>query len=93
MGGQRSTRNGHHDLKCPSARRLCIVREDTGSLSEDATYAWMAADEAVGCTRAFLSMWRSSRRLVFVQIISLGSTSPDTSSQQNQSVLIDELLT
>ncbi|GFX02827.1 uncharacterized protein TNCV_4438091 [Trichonephila clavipes] len=24
----------------------------------------MAADEAVGCTRAFLTMWRSSRRLV-----------------------------
>ncbi|GFT53789.1 uncharacterized protein TNCV_741271 [Trichonephila clavipes] len=24
----------------------------------------MAVDEAVGCTRAFLTMWRSSRRLV-----------------------------
>ncbi|GFX72918.1 uncharacterized protein TNCV_1698151 [Trichonephila clavipes] len=43
------------------ARRLRILREDTGAPSEDATCAWMAADEAVGCTRAFLTMWRSSR--------------------------------
>ncbi|GFS52925.1 uncharacterized protein TNCV_330781 [Trichonephila clavipes] len=41
-----------------------MVREDTGAPSESATCAWMAADEAVGCTRAFLTMWRSSRRLV-----------------------------
>ncbi|GFV56486.1 uncharacterized protein TNCV_2276241 [Trichonephila clavipes] len=39
-------------------------REDTGAPSEDATCAWMSADEAVGCTRVFLMMWRSSRRLV-----------------------------
>ncbi|GFW09739.1 uncharacterized protein TNCV_868021 [Trichonephila clavipes] len=32
--------------------------------SEGATWAWMAADEAVGCTRAFLTMWWSSQRLV-----------------------------
>ncbi|GFU28812.1 uncharacterized protein TNCV_469611 [Trichonephila clavipes] len=56
-----STRNGHHDPKCPSARHLRMVREDTGTLSEGATYAWMAADEAVDFTRAFLTMWRSSR--------------------------------
>ncbi|GFU61884.1 uncharacterized protein TNCV_1644571 [Trichonephila clavipes] len=41
-----------------------MVREDTGAPSEGATYAWMAVDEAVGCTRAILMMWRSSRRLV-----------------------------
>ncbi|GFX94919.1 hypothetical protein TNCV_2379921 [Trichonephila clavipes] len=32
--------------------------------NEDATCAWMAAEEAVGCTRAFLTMWPSSQRLV-----------------------------
>ncbi|GFV95278.1 uncharacterized protein TNCV_4586531 [Trichonephila clavipes] len=58
------TRNGRHDSKCPSARRLCKVREDAGAPSEGATCAWMAADEVVGCTRAFLTMLRSSRRLV-----------------------------
>ncbi|GFU13548.1 uncharacterized protein TNCV_938341 [Trichonephila clavipes] len=41
-----------------------MVREDTGALSAGATSAWMAADEAVDCTRAFLTMWWSSRRLV-----------------------------
>ncbi|PRD22426.1 UNVERIFIED_CONTAM: Testis-expressed protein 11 [Trichonephila clavipes] len=40
-----------------------MVREYTGASSEGATCAWMAADEAVGCTRAFLTMWLSSRRL------------------------------
>ncbi|GFU65578.1 uncharacterized protein TNCV_635011 [Trichonephila clavipes] len=45
-------------------RRLRMVREDTGVPGEGATCAWMAADEAVDCTRAFLTMWRSSRRLV-----------------------------
>ncbi|GFU71765.1 uncharacterized protein TNCV_130691 [Trichonephila clavipes] len=41
-----------------------MVREDTGAPNEGAICAWMAADEAVVCTRAFLMMWRSSRRLV-----------------------------
>ncbi|GFV80006.1 uncharacterized protein TNCV_1182941 [Trichonephila clavipes] len=46
-------------------RHLRMVREDTGASSEGATCAWMAAaDEAVGCTCAFLAMWRSFRRLV-----------------------------
>ncbi|GFS73320.1 uncharacterized protein TNCV_4712001 [Trichonephila clavipes] len=61
MGGHQGQRR---DPKCPSARRLCMVREDTGAPNEGATRAWMAADEAVGCTRAFLTMWQSSRRLV-----------------------------
>ncbi|GFY35601.1 uncharacterized protein TNCV_2618921 [Trichonephila clavipes] len=60
VGVKGSTRNGHHDPKYPSARRLRMVRENTGAPNEGATYAWMAADEAVGCTRAFLTMWRSS---------------------------------
>ncbi|GFY11480.1 hypothetical protein TNCV_3183181 [Trichonephila clavipes] len=37
-----------------------VVREDIGALSEGASCAWMAADKAVGCTRAFLTMWRFS---------------------------------
>ncbi|GFV31695.1 uncharacterized protein TNCV_4742441 [Trichonephila clavipes] len=40
------------------------VGPNTGAPSEGATCAWMAADQAVGCTRAFLTMWWSSRRLV-----------------------------
>ncbi|GFX89563.1 hypothetical protein TNCV_72561 [Trichonephila clavipes] len=68
---------------------------------EGATCAWMAGDEAVGCTRAFLRMWRSSQRLVcrglpepglHVNVISRIHTDPNTSSHHNQSGLIDELL-
>ncbi|GFU00195.1 uncharacterized protein TNCV_801741 [Trichonephila clavipes] len=40
-----------------------MVLEGTGP-SEGATCAWMATDEADDCTRAFHTMWRSSRRLV-----------------------------
>ncbi|GFU08992.1 uncharacterized protein TNCV_1318641 [Trichonephila clavipes] len=65
MGVKGSTRLGCRDPKCPSARRLRMVREDTVAFSEGAVYAWMAAEEAVGCTRAFLTMWWSSRRLVY----------------------------
>ncbi|GFX25416.1 uncharacterized protein TNCV_1424001 [Trichonephila clavipes] len=65
VGVKSSTRNGHHEPKCPSARHLRMVREFTGAPTEDATCSWMAADEAVGCTRASLTMWRSSRRLVY----------------------------
>ncbi|GFX96991.1 uncharacterized protein TNCV_1997231 [Trichonephila clavipes] len=59
VGVKGSTRNGRHDPKCPSARRLRMVREDTGAPNEGVTCAWMAADEEGGCTRAFLTMWRS----------------------------------
>ncbi|GFW83485.1 uncharacterized protein TNCV_4589861 [Trichonephila clavipes] len=41
-----------------------MVREDTGAPNEGATGAWMATDEAVVCTRAFLTMWWAYRRLV-----------------------------
>ncbi|GFU17917.1 uncharacterized protein TNCV_4029341 [Trichonephila clavipes] len=41
-----------------------MVREDTRTPSEGATCSWMASDEVVGCTRAFLTMRRTSRRLV-----------------------------
>ncbi|GFU74611.1 uncharacterized protein TNCV_4900061 [Trichonephila clavipes] len=64
MGVIGSTRNGRRYPKCPSARRLRIVGEGTGVPNEGVTCAWMAADETVSCTRAFLTMWRSSRRLV-----------------------------
>ncbi|GFY22871.1 uncharacterized protein TNCV_2181321 [Trichonephila clavipes] len=40
-----------------------MAQEDTGAPNEGATYAWVVADEAVDCTRAFHTMWRSSRRL------------------------------
>ncbi|GFU27062.1 uncharacterized protein TNCV_280451 [Trichonephila clavipes] len=64
MSVKGSTRNWRRDPKCPLARSLRMVREDTGALSEDATCAWMTADGAFGCTRAFLTMWRSFRQLV-----------------------------
>ncbi|GFU63578.1 uncharacterized protein TNCV_4256191 [Trichonephila clavipes] len=90
MGGRQGfARNRHRDPKYPSARRLRMVREDTGAPNEGATYASMAADEAVGCTRAFLTMWRSCRRLVCrwhpepalrVNDIFRGSTGPNASS-------------
>ncbi|GFU97276.1 uncharacterized protein TNCV_660001 [Trichonephila clavipes] len=41
-----------------------MVREDTGTPFVGATCAWMAADEAVGYMRAFLTMWLSSERVV-----------------------------
>ncbi|GFX29047.1 uncharacterized protein TNCV_3030891 [Trichonephila clavipes] len=62
VGIKGSARNGRRDPKCPSVRLLRKVREDT--VYEGATCAWMAADEEVGCTRAFLTMWQSSRRLI-----------------------------
>ncbi|GFT25233.1 uncharacterized protein TNCV_181061 [Trichonephila clavipes] len=64
VGVRGSTRNGRRDPKCLSARHFHMVREDTGASNEVTTCAWMAADEAAGCTRAFHTMWRSSRRLV-----------------------------
>ncbi|GFU81714.1 uncharacterized protein TNCV_3086261 [Trichonephila clavipes] len=48
VGVKGSTRNGRRDLKCSSARHLCIFREDTGAPSEGATCARMVADEKVG---------------------------------------------
>ncbi|GFV06746.1 uncharacterized protein TNCV_1611591 [Trichonephila clavipes] len=58
VGVKGSSRNGRRDPKCPLARCLRMVREDTGAPGEGATCAWMANDEAVGCTHAFLWMWR-----------------------------------
>ncbi|GFW76199.1 uncharacterized protein TNCV_3800341 [Trichonephila clavipes] len=64
VGVKDSQCNGCSDPKCPSARYLHMVREDTYAPSEGAIYSWMAADEAVGCTCAFLTMWWTSQRLV-----------------------------
>ncbi|GFS93894.1 uncharacterized protein TNCV_5053481 [Trichonephila clavipes] len=64
VGVEGSTHNGCRDPKCPSVRRLRMVREDTWALSEGATCACMVADELASCTCAFLMMWWSSRRLV-----------------------------
>ncbi|GFY02999.1 uncharacterized protein TNCV_980041 [Trichonephila clavipes] len=50
--------------RSPLARHILMVREDTRAPNEGATYAWMTADKVVGCTRAFLTMWWSSRQLV-----------------------------
>ncbi|GFT46347.1 uncharacterized protein TNCV_3127011 [Trichonephila clavipes] len=64
MGGrQRQPTNRSRDPKCPLARHLRMVREETGVPNEGDTCAWMAAYEAAGCMRAFLTMWWSSRRL------------------------------
>ncbi|GFX73068.1 uncharacterized protein TNCV_1704701 [Trichonephila clavipes] len=52
-GVKGSTRNGLRDPKCPSARHLRNVREDTGGPNEGVTCSWMVADEAVGCARTF----------------------------------------
>ncbi|GFV09777.1 uncharacterized protein TNCV_2598321 [Trichonephila clavipes] len=60
VGVKGSSRNGRHFPTCPSARHFRMVREDTGSPTEDTICAWMAADEAVGCTRAFITMRCSS---------------------------------
>ncbi|PRD29275.1 UNVERIFIED_CONTAM: hypothetical protein NCL1_29899 [Trichonephila clavipes] len=65
VGFKGSTNNRRRDPKCPSDRRLRMVREDTRFPSEGATCAWIAVDEAVGCTCTFLTMWRSSRLLVY----------------------------
>ncbi|GFX58137.1 hypothetical protein TNCV_4048951 [Trichonephila clavipes] len=51
-------------VKCPSARRLPKVQEDTEAPSECAICAEITANEAVGFTCAFLTMWWSFRRLV-----------------------------
>ncbi|GFV85028.1 uncharacterized protein TNCV_3319671 [Trichonephila clavipes] len=64
VGVKGSTRNGHPYPKCPSARHLRMVREDTGAPNEGDTCTWMAADKSVGCKCAFLTMWWSPRRLV-----------------------------
>ncbi|GFW97771.1 uncharacterized protein TNCV_1425341 [Trichonephila clavipes] len=56
-----STRTGHRNSKCPAARRLPMIREDTGEPSEGATCAWMASDEAVGCTRSISFFFTSSQ--------------------------------
>ncbi|GFV27112.1 uncharacterized protein TNCV_4853491 [Trichonephila clavipes] len=64
MGGVNgSPCNGRRDFKFPSAKHLRMVREDTWAPSEGAACVWMAADEAAGCTRGFLTIWWASRRL------------------------------
>ncbi|GFT84964.1 uncharacterized protein TNCV_2507721 [Trichonephila clavipes] len=100
VGVKGSTRNGRRDPKCPTAKRLRMVRKDTGVPNEGASCVWMAAYETVGCTRAFRTMWRSSRRLACQGFHEPGLRVNDisrihwsnTSSQHNQSGLIDELL-
>ncbi|GFY32342.1 hypothetical protein TNCV_3558501 [Trichonephila clavipes] len=63
-----STRNGRHDPKCPSARHLRMVREDTGApvevdnlcLDESQWISWLYAcisyDVAVFTTTGLLSL-------------------------------------
>ncbi|GFY01197.1 uncharacterized protein TNCV_5076641 [Trichonephila clavipes] len=43
LGNKGSTCNGRSDPKCPSARRLRMVREDTGAPDVGATCAWMSS--------------------------------------------------
>ncbi|GFY23129.1 uncharacterized protein TNCV_3763691 [Trichonephila clavipes] len=72
VGVKGSTRNGCRDPKCPSTRHLRMVREDTETPNEGTTSVGIAADEAVGCTRAFLTMGWSSRRLAIQECTSFG---------------------
>ncbi|GFW55465.1 uncharacterized protein TNCV_118491 [Trichonephila clavipes] len=58
VGFKVSTSYGLRVPKCPSARGLRMVREDTGTPKDGSHCGWRAADEAVGCTRAFLTTWR-----------------------------------
>ncbi|GFU76250.1 hypothetical protein TNCV_527301 [Trichonephila clavipes] len=46
-------RKGHRDARCPSARRLAMLRVDTDALSEGAAGVWTAASETDESTRAF----------------------------------------
>ncbi|GFW95791.1 hypothetical protein TNCV_5023261 [Trichonephila clavipes] len=79
---------------------LLWFEKTQGAPSEGATCAWIAADEAVGYTRVFLKMGWSSRRLVCpgrpkscLHVIDMSRIQcPNTSSQYNQSGLIDQLL-
>ncbi|GFX93133.1 hypothetical protein TNCV_4760121 [Trichonephila clavipes] len=57
VGVKSSSRNRHRNPKFSLARRNCMVREDTMALSEGATCAWMAIDEAVGCNQTLLMTW------------------------------------
>ncbi|GFV80635.1 uncharacterized protein TNCV_4617971 [Trichonephila clavipes] len=54
MGVKGSTRNGRRDPKCPSARRLRMVRGDTGASNEGAICAYMARKEEVAVRVHFL---------------------------------------
>ncbi|GFX38417.1 uncharacterized protein TNCV_2343921 [Trichonephila clavipes] len=47
-----STRNGHHDTRCPSARHFAMVRENTGVRSESSTGVWTVGNKVFGCTHA-----------------------------------------
>ncbi|GFV77156.1 uncharacterized protein TNCV_1771681 [Trichonephila clavipes] len=93
--------NGCRDPKCPSAKHLCIVREDTGPLVKGLHVPrWRPIKQLAArvhflrCGRLF-DGWSvyGVLSIVFVKMTSLGSTGPNTSSQHNQSGLIDELLT
>ncbi|GFT50590.1 hypothetical protein TNCV_551801 [Trichonephila clavipes] len=52
MGVIGTTLNGCRDTRCPSARRLEMVREDTWVLNKRAAYVWTAVNEAIGSKRA-----------------------------------------
>ncbi|GFV45289.1 uncharacterized protein TNCV_1101131 [Trichonephila clavipes] len=64
VGVKKRPSNGRCDPKCPSARCLRLIREDTEARREGFTCTWMVTDEAFGGTRAFLVMWWSFGRLV-----------------------------
>ncbi|GFU72736.1 uncharacterized protein TNCV_194231 [Trichonephila clavipes] len=72
VGVNVSTRNGCRDPKCPSAKRLSMVQEDIEAPSSEGDIcAWIVADEAIGCTRAFFTMWRSSRDCFVEGVLSM----------------------
>ncbi|GFX50176.1 uncharacterized protein TNCV_2781981 [Trichonephila clavipes] len=101
MGVKDRTRNGRCDPKCLAASRLPTVREDTGApVKVLPVPGWRPMKllalrvHFVRCGGLFNNWFFDCvLSLVFVYMTSLGSTGPYTSSQHNQSGLIDELLT
>ncbi|GFY16853.1 hypothetical protein TNCV_3689111 [Trichonephila clavipes] len=83
------------------SQALCDGSRRHRGCSESAVRVWTVAIKAVGSTRACHMMWRSSGRLicrgrpelVTVSMMYLLSTGPNTSSQSNHNVLLDELTT
>ncbi|GFU75817.1 uncharacterized protein TNCV_1652771 [Trichonephila clavipes] len=45
-----------------------MVREVTGTPSEGATCAWMVADEAVGCARAFIQIQKNISKFLYENV-------------------------
>ncbi|GFS60806.1 hypothetical protein TNCV_2001931 [Trichonephila clavipes] len=93
-----STRNGHLDTRCPSARRLAVVQEYIRARREGAACVWTADNEAVGSTHACRMTFQSSQVSISQMPPEPGHRVTDLffihwSSQSNQNGQLDGLLT